>query len=83
MNTDYIRAKVNLLRGSTPQERERLMTSIGVCAGLLSARQSSAQLSAQKRHEIQSWLKQNALMLKLPKRICQNWDLELAPRHYF
>ena len=73
MNTDYIRAKVNLLRGSTPQERERLMMSIGVCAGLLPARQSSAQLSAQKQHEIQSWLKQNAVMLKLQKQRQDVW----------
>ncbi len=66
MNTDYIRAKVNQLRGSTPQERERILASIGVCAGLLPARQQSAHLSAQNQHEIQDWLKQNALRLKLP-----------------
>ena len=61
VNTDYIRAKVNLLPGSTPQERERIIASIGVCAGLLPARQQSVHLSAQKRHEIQFWLKQRTL----------------------
>ncbi len=69
MNTDYIRAKVNLLRGSTPTERERLLAVIGVCAGLLPARHLSTNLSAQKQDEIQSWLKQNAVKLKLSKQL--------------
>ncbi len=67
MNTDYIRAKAHLLRGCTPQERDYIIASIGICAGLLPARQQNAQLSAQKRHEIQSWLRQNAARLKLPQ----------------
>ncbi len=69
MNTDYIRAKANLLRGSTPTERERLLATIGVCAGLLPARQVTHHLGAQKQDEIQSWLKQNAIRLKLPKQL--------------
>ena len=68
MNTDYIRAKANLLRGSTPTERSQLLAAIGVCAGLLPTRQLSTDLPAQKQDEIQSWLKQNAIRLKLSKQ---------------
>jgi len=65
VNTDYIRVKAHLLRGCTAQERDWIIASIGVCAGLLPAREQNAQLSAHKRQEIQSWLNPHFSQTKL------------------
>lgn len=64
MNVDFIKAKVRLLHGAPPAEKETLLRYIGVCAGVL---RSGEYMTPQRRDAVTTWLRANAVRLQLPQ----------------
>ncbi|MGE5660106.1 MAG: hypothetical protein ACM37W_26250 [Actinomycetota bacterium] len=64
MNVDFIKAKVRLLRGAPPAERETILKNIGVCAGVI---RPGEYLTPQRKHAVTRWLHANAVRLQLPE----------------
>lgn len=65
-NEAYVRAKWRDYPKATFQQQQQILRDIGVCAGLLPARDQNRYLPPAKADQIKQWLKANQVLLKLP-----------------